>query len=467
MYEPVIGLEVHLQLKTESKLFCSCSTKFGSLPNSQTCPVCLGLPGVLPVLNKNAVSLAIISALALNCKINRTSSFSRKNYFYPDLPKGWQTSQYDEPLAAEGFVEIDGKRMRIIRVHLEEDAGKLIHKDEYSLVDYNRCGTPLIEIVSSPDITSPNEAYQYLTELKAIFEYIKTSDCNMEEGSLRCDANISLRKQGEKMGVKVEIKNMNSFKAIEKALSYEIERQTILLENNEPIIQETRLYDERNEKTLSMRQKEEAHDYRYFPEPDLLPLIINDNWIEELKKEIPELPRNKRKRFITEYHIPEYDAFVLTSFYKLAGFFEETLKDYNNPKVVSNWIMTEVLSLVEKEKIDESKIKPSLLAKMLRMIESGEISGKIGKALIVEIANTGKDPSEIVKERGLVQIKDEESLISAIIEVINENPKAVNEYKSGKEKALGFLVGALMKKTKGKANPELANLLLKERLLGS
>ncbi|MEW6680597.1 MAG: Asp-tRNA(Asn)/Glu-tRNA(Gln) amidotransferase subunit GatB, partial [bacterium] len=353
MYEPVIGLEVHLQLKTESKLFCGCSTKFGASANTLVCPVCLGLPGCLPVLNKGAVSLAIISALALNCKINNLSRFHRKSYFYPDLPKAYQISQYDEPLAIDGFLEIDGKKIGIIRLHLEEDAGKLIHKEDYSLIDFNRCGIPLIEVVSCPDIRSPKEAGQYLTSLKAIFEYIEASDCNMEEGSLRCDANVSIRKEGEGLGTKVEIKNMNSFKGVEKALSYEIERQINLLENNEKIIQETRLYDEKKEVTLSMRQKEEAHDYRYFPEPDLFPLVIDNSLIEELKREIPELPSDKKKRFVSEYCLSPYDAEVLTSSKKIAGFFEETLKYYNNPKIVSNWITTEVLSLVSPDKINE------------------------------------------------------------------------------------------------------------------
>ncbi|MEW6103181.1 MAG: Asp-tRNA(Asn)/Glu-tRNA(Gln) amidotransferase subunit GatB [bacterium] len=464
MYEPVIGLEVHLQLSTKSKLFCACSTRFGASANTLVCPVCLGLPGCLPVLNKGAVSLAIISATALNCKINKISRFHRKNYFYPDLPKAYQISQYDEPLAIDGFLEIDGKKIGIIRVHLEEDAGKLIHKEDYSLVDFNRCGIPLIEIVSSPDITSPKEAGKYLAGLKTIFEYLEVSDCNMEEGSLRCDANVSVSKEQGRLGTKVEIKNMNSFKGVEKALSYEIERQTNLLKEGKKIIQETRLWDEKKGVTLSMRQKEEAHDYRYFPEPDLLPLVIEQNWIKELKKEIPELPSVKKKRFVDEYGLTQYDAGVLTSSKEIANFFEETLKDYNNPKILSNWLLTEVLSLTTPSKINECKIKPNLLAKMLIMIEKQEISGKIGKELIVEIFNTGKDPKDIVKEKGLIQIKDEESLVLMIDEVIKENQKAAEEYMSGKEKALGFLIGALMKKTKGKANPELANRLLKERI---
>lgn len=463
-YEGVIGLEVHCQLKTKTKLFCSCLCQFGSPPNTNVCPVCLGLPGCLPILNKRAVELAVIASIALNCKINEVSVFARKNYFYPDLPKAYQISQYDQPLAVDGEIDVFGKKIGITRIHLEEDAGKLVHKEGYSLVDFNRCGVCLIEIVSKPDIRSPDCAYQYLTDLKEILQYAGVSDCNMEEGSLRVDANVSVRKMKEEMGVKVELKNMNSFKGIERALGYEIERQVGILEGGGRVIQETRLWDEKNERTFSMRQKEEAYDYRYFPEPDLLPLVIDNGWTKKLKGEIPELPSSMRKRFISEYGIPEYDAGVLTSSKAVAGFFEETLKDYKNPKVVSNWIMTEVLSIVPPDKIQECKIKPNLLARMLIMIEGGEISGKIGKDVITEIEKTGKDPEAIVKEKGLVQIKDEESLILAIDEVIRENPKAVAEYKSGKEKILGFLIGALMEKTKGKANPKLSNRLFKMRL---
>ncbi|HAW50106.1 TPA: Asp-tRNA(Asn)/Glu-tRNA(Gln) amidotransferase GatCAB subunit B [bacterium] len=463
-YEGVIGLEVHCQLKTKTKLFCSCSTQFGAHPNTNVCPVCLGLPGCLPVLNKRAVELAVITSIVLNCKINETSIFARKNYFYPDLPKAYQISQYDQPLAVDGSIDVLGEKIGVVRINLEEDAGKLVHKEGYSLVDFNRCGVPLVEIVSKPDIKSPDCAYQYLISLKEVLQYAGISDCNMEEGSLRVDANVSVRRIGEEMGVKVEVKNMNSFKWVERALGYEIERQINILKEGGKITQETRLWDEKKQKTFSMRGKEEAHDYRYFPEPDLLPLVIDKARTEELENEIPELPSHKRKRFVEEYGIPEYDAGVLTSSKELARFFEEVLKDYKNPKAVSNWIMTEVLSIISPEKINECKIKPNLLAKMLVMIEKGEISGKIGKDVIIEIEKTGKDPEEIVKEKGLIQIKDEESLILAVDEVIRENQKAVEEYRSGKEKALGFLIGALMRKTKGRANPELANRIFKTRL---
>jgi aspartyl-tRNA(Asn)/glutamyl-tRNA(Gln) amidotransferase subunit B len=464
--EPVIGLEVHCQLACLSKIFCSCPTKFGASPNTQVCPRCLGLPGVLPVFNKKVLELAIIAALALNCKIHRQSRFHRKNYFYPDLPKAYQISQYDEPLATEGHIEIDGKKIGITRLHLEEDAGKLMHDKRSSLVDFNRCGTSLIEIVSEPDIKSPEEAYAYLTEIKAILQYTGVSDCNMEEGSLRCDVNVSVRKEGEGFGEKVEIKNLNSFRGVEKALHYEIKRQTDLIGKGEKIIQSTRLFDEKKQETFSMRTKEEAKDYRYFPEPDLLPLVVEKEEVERIRAQIPELPSQKRKRFIRDYGLPEYDAEVLTATKELADFFETCLKDYGKPKIVSNWIMTEFLALLaeSKKKIADSLVKPQLLTKMLKLIDDGLISGKIGKEVFADIFNTGKDPEEIVKEKGLLQIKDTGSLLSVIDEVLSENPQAICDYRQGKKKAAGSLIGQIMKKTQGKANPALVNQLLLDRI---
>ncbi|MEW6096652.1 MAG: Asp-tRNA(Asn)/Glu-tRNA(Gln) amidotransferase subunit GatB [bacterium] len=467
-YEAVIGLEVHVQLKTKSKIFCGCSTNFGAEPNSQTCPVCLGLPGVLPVLNKQAVVYAIKSALALNCQITKSCKFHRKNYFYPDLPKAYQISQYDEPLSKEGYIEIEGAKIGITRVHLEEDAGKLIHTEKKSsLVDFNRCGIPLIEIVSKPDLKTPQQAYKYLTSLKSILEYIEVSDCNMEEGSLRCDANVSIRPIGKvELGTKTEVKNMNSFKAVEKALSYEIERQIKVIKQGKNITQETRLWDEKKQITTPMRSKEEAHDYRYFPEPDLVPLEVSQQWVNEIKTTIPQLPQARRKRFIEEYKLPPYDAEVLTATKALAEFYENTTKIYPEPKIVSNWIMTEVLGYlaVSNLTITQSKLTSTHLASMLKLIDKGTISGKIGKEVLTEIFKTGKTPEEIIKEKGLVQITDEDEIVKIVEQVITENPKAVEEYKAGKKQALGFLVGQVMKLTRGKANPKLTNKLLQDKL---
>lgn len=465
-YEPVIGLEVHCQLASHSKIFCPCPTKFGASPNTQVCPVCLGLPGVLPCFNKKVLELAIVAALALNCKINKESRFHRKNYFYPDLPKAYQISQYDEPLAVGGSIEIDGKRIGITRLHLEEDAGKLMHAEGASLVDFNRCGTPLIEIVSEPDIRSPEEAYAYLTEIKAILQYTEVSDCNMEEGSLRCDVNVSIRREGEGFGEKVEIKNLNSFRGVEKALHYEIERQTGVIEEGGKIIQETRLFDEKKQATFSMRTKEEAKDYRYFPEPDLLPLVVEKEQIERIRAQVPELASQKRERFMRNYGLSKYDTGVLTSTKELANFFESCLADYNKPKVVSNWITTEFLALLTetKKELKDSLVKPKLLTKMLLLIDDGLISGKIGKEVFAEIFATGKDPEAIVKEKGLVQIKDADSLLAVVDEVLSENPQAIKDWQEGKKKVLGALIGQIMKKTQGKANPALVNQLLLERL---
>ncbi|ACL68995.1 Asp-tRNA(Asn)/Glu-tRNA(Gln) amidotransferase subunit GatB [Halothermothrix orenii] len=477
-YETIIGLEVHVQLSTNSKIFCDCSTEFGAEPNTHTCPVCLGLPGTLPVLNKKAVDYAIMAGLALNCDISEYSKFDRKNYFYPDLPKAYQISQYDLPLCQNGYIEIDTedgvKKIGITRIHLEEDAGKLIHEgtideSDSSLVDYNRTGVPLIEIVSEPDMRSPSEAREYLTQLKKVMEYLGVSDCNMEEGSLRCDANVSIRPVGqEEFGTKTELKNMNSFRAVERALEYEVERQKKVLARGDKVVQETRTWDEKLNKTISMRGKEEAHDYRYFPEPDLVPLEVDKGWVEEIKSKLPELPRARKERFVKEYGLPEYDAGVLTDSRSLADFFEEVVKAYDDPKTVSNWVMGEFLRLIKEEGIviEESKITGELLARMLKLQDKGVISSKIAKTVFEEMFKTGKDPEKIVEEKGLKQISDEGQLEGIVEKVIEENPEAVEDIRGGKGKAIGYLVGQVMKETRGKANPQLVNKLLREKITG-
>jgi aspartyl-tRNA(Asn)/glutamyl-tRNA(Gln) amidotransferase subunit B len=475
-YEVVIGLEVHAQLATESKIFCDCSTEFGAEPNTHTCPVCLGLPGTLPVLNKKVLEYAILTGLALNCEISEYSKFDRKNYFYPDLPKAYQISQFDLPICKNGYIEIDTekglKRIGITRIHMEEDAGKLIHegaiaKSTGSLVDYNRTGVPLIEIVSEPDMRSPAEAREYLTQLKQILEYLGVSDCNMEEGSLRCDANVSVRPVGQQeFGTKTELKNMNSFRAVERALEYEVERQIAVLESGRKVIQETRTWDDTLNKTISMRGKEEAHDYRYFPEPDLVPLEVSKDWVAKLENGLPELPRNRKSRFIEEYGLPEYDAGVLTSEKALADFFEEGVKAYNDPKAVSNWVMGEFLRLLKEEnvEVEEVKLTGKHLGEMLKLMDEGVISGKIAKTVFEEMFKTGKDPETIVEEKGLKQISDEGQLEEIVLKVIADNPEPVEDFKNGKDRAIGFLVGQVMKETRGKANPQLVNKLLQEKI---
>ena len=478
-YEAVIGLEIHAQLLTDSKAFCGCSTRFGAPPNTQVCPVCLGMPGVLPVLNKRAVEFAIKMAFATNCEINPKSVFSRKNYFYPDLPKGYQISQYDEPLTKSGYIDIDvngtKKRIGITRIHMEEDAGKLLHGEtyedsDYSFVDLNRAAVPLIEIVSEPDMRSSDEAVEYLKALRDILVYLEICDGNMEEGSFRCDANVSVRPIGEKkLGTKAELKNINSFRFIQRAIEYEIKRQIEVIEEGGRIIQETRLFDSDKGITISMRSKEEAHDYRYFPEPDLLPLEIDAEWIDEIRRNLPELPAQKRERFVNEYGIPQYDADVLTSSKALANYYEGCVKFYNKPKVISNWVMGELLRLLKEGGRDISqsssfKIHPEALAKLLNMIDSSAISSKIAKEVLEEMYKTGKDPDAVVKEKGVVQISDEDTLIKAIDDVLSKNPKEVSDYKEGREKLFGFFVGQVMKATKGQANPQVLNKLLKERL---
>ncbi|MCF6097117.1 Asp-tRNA(Asn)/Glu-tRNA(Gln) amidotransferase subunit GatB [Thermovorax subterraneus] len=472
-FETVIGLEVHVELLTKSKVFCSCTTEFGGEVNTHCCPVCLGMPGVLPVLNKKAVEYAIKAALALNCEIPEFSKFDRKNYFYPDLPKAYQISQYDLPLARKGYIEIEvggkTKRIGINRIHLEEDAGKLIHEEgkSYSLVDLNRTGVPLIEIVSEPDIRTPEEAWLYLNKLKTILQYIEVSDCKMEEGSLRCDTNISLRPKGsDKFGTKVELKNLGSFRAVRRSLEYEEKRQREILESGGAIVQETRRWDEARGITIPLRSKEEAHDYRYFPDPDLVPIVIDREWVEKLKSELPELPDVRKKRYMEEYGLPAYDAEVITASKALANFFEECVSQYHDPKTVSNWVMSEMLGILNEtgREVDEIPFKPEQLVKMLKMIDNGTISGKIAKEVFREMFDTGRDPEVIVKEKGLIQISDEAELEKIARKVIEENPKSVEDYKKGKEKALGFLVGQIMKETRGKANPQLVNKILKELL---
>jgi len=477
-YEVVIGLEVHSELKTKSKIFCTCTTEFGGDQNTHACPVCLGLPGVLPVLNKQVVEFAMKAGLALNCQIAEFSKFDRKNYYYPDLPKNYQVSQYDLPIAEHGYIEInleDGttKRIGVTRVHMEEDAGKLVHggatisQSDYSLVDYNRTGVPLIEIVSEPDMRSPEEAKAYLDKLKAILQYTEVSDCKMEEGSLRCDANISLRPWGQKeFGTKTELKNMNSFKALVKALEYEIERQAAILDEGGRIMQETRTWDENRGVTLSMRSKEEAHDYRYFPEPDLVPLVIDRAWVDRVRESLPELPDARKKRLVAEYGLPEYDAGVITASKDLAEYFDECLKHYKDAKVIANWVMGELLKHLNAsgKDITECPIKPENLAGLLGLIEKGTISGKIAKKVFEDMWETGQAAEKIVEEQGLVQISDEGAIAAIVDQVVSANPQSVEDYKAGKERAIGFLVGQVMKETKGKANPGVVNKLLKERL---
>jgi aspartyl-tRNA(Asn)/glutamyl-tRNA(Gln) amidotransferase subunit B len=474
-YESVIGLEVHAQLLTESKIFCGCSTSYGNPPNTQTCPVCLGMPGVLPVLNKKAVEYAIRMALAVGGTVHPDSVFARKNYFYPDLPKGYQISQYEKPLSTGGFIDIETdsakKKIRIARIHLEEDAGKSVHpegeSEEETSVDLNRCGVPLIEIVSEPDISSPQEAQLYLTKLRQLVQYLGICSGNMEEGALRCDANVSVRPKGaEKFGVNTEVKNMNSFRAVEKALTYEIERQTQVLESGGTVDRETLLWDEKKQICLTMRTKEESPDYRYFPEPDLLTLAVSEEWIDGIKKSLPELPHKKKQRFVTEYRIPEYDAGVLTSSKDLGDYYEECVKHHPDPKTVSNWVMGEVLRELNERKIEVKgfQISPKNLAGLLREIEKGTISGKMAKEIFPQMAQAGKSASQIISQMGLAQITDKKDLTQIVEEVLTENPENVKMYRAGKEKLFGFFVGQVMEKTQGKANPELVNELLKTKL---
>jgi len=488
-YEAVIGLEVHAQMLTETKTFCRCSNKFGNPPNTNVCPVCLGMPGVLPVLNEKLVEFAIKMGLATNCRIAPYSIFARKNYFYPDLPKGYQISQFEEPICVDGYVEIETassgvelphssgcgsrKKIGLIRIHMEEDAGKLIHdQDVNTLVDVNRCGTPLLEIVSQPDIRSAEEAYLYLQQIRQIVTYLEICDGNMDEGSLRCDANVSLRHRGEaKLGTKVEIKNMNSFRNVERALDVEIERQYAILEHGGTILQETLLYNADTNTVKPMRSKEEANDYRYFPDPDLVPVLIDEPWIERIKAAQPELPAKRRDRFIQEFSLPKYDVEILTGDKAIADYYERItanlkLKSKDAFKQASNYVMTDVLRVVGEDhmKINEFPIKPQNLARMIDLINEGTISTKLAKDVFEEMLKSGQTPDSIVEKKGLRQVSDELEIDKVVQEVLQSNPDEVQKFIGGKDKVFGFFVGEVMKKTRGKANPKILNELLRQKL---
>lgn len=472
-YEPVIGLEIHAQLSTKAKMFCCDSAAFGAGDNENTCPVCLGLPGALPTVNAKAIEFSVKTGLALSCNIREKSVFSRKNYFYPDLPKGYQISQFDEPLCEHGKLEFflngEMKSISITRAHMEEDAGKSIHQGDYTLINYNRGGVPLLEIVSGPDLRSPAEAAEYARTVRNILLYLEVCDGNLEEGSLRCDCNVSVRKKGsEKFGTKVEIKNINSFRFIEKAVEFEIQRQIDCLDSGEEIKQETRLFDPDKNRTFAMRSKEEAHDYRYFPEPDLLPVILTRAEIERLRAELPELPLVRARRFQTEFGLPSYDSLVLTSDKSLAEYFEQTAQLCKNAKASSNWIMTELLRELNEAKkpIDKSPISAPQLARLISLIDAGTISGKIAKNVFSEMWTSSQDPDQIIKEKNLVQISDAGALEKLVAEIIAAHPDQVSQYRSGKNKLFGFFVGQAMKVSKGQANPELLNQLLRDRLKG-
>jgi aspartyl-tRNA(Asn)/glutamyl-tRNA(Gln) amidotransferase subunit B len=477
-YEAVIGLEVHAQLLTHSKAFCGCTTKFGNTPNANSCPVCLGMPGVLPVLNKEVVEFVLKMGVATNCAIAPKSIFARKNYFYPDLPKGYQISQYEEPICANGHLDVelkDGstKRIGITRIHMEEDAGKSIHDmDVDTLVDVNRCGVPLIEIVSEPDIRNSHEAYQYLSMIRQIVTYLGICDGNMEEGSLRCDANVSVRLKGEKkFGTKTEVKNMNSFRNVERALEYEINRQTVLIEDGGRVVQETLLWDADKNVAVSMRSKEEAHDYRYFPDPDLVPVLVDEPWITRVKSSLPELPKQRRNRFVDQYALPKYDADILTLEKTLADYYETAVSKISqkNPegyKGISNWVMTDVLRVMNDQHIAlrDFPVSPEHLAAMINLITDGVISGKIAKDVFEEMLKTKDHPKTIVERKGLVQLSDKAAIEKIVDEILSKNPSQREQYRNGKPQLFGFFVGETMKATKGKANPKIVNDILKTKL---
>ncbi|MCS7173422.1 MAG: Asp-tRNA(Asn)/Glu-tRNA(Gln) amidotransferase subunit GatB [Armatimonadetes bacterium] len=475
-YEAVIGLEIHVQLRTESKMFCGCSTRFGAPPNTQTCPTCLGLPGALPVINRKAIELGLRTALALHCTIHPRSQFHRKNYYYPDLPKNYQISQYQyldhPPLATDGYLEIDVggelRRVGIRRVHLEEDTGRLVHPEgaDYSLVDYNRSGVPLMEIVTYPDLRSPQEARAFLLKLRQILQYAEVSSGRMEEGTLRCDANVSLRRPGDPLGTRTEVKNMNSIRAVERALQYEIERQRTLLQRGEAVVQETRHWDERGGFTFSSRTKEEAEDYRYFPEPDLVPLEITPAWIEQVREALPELPDARRDRLMRVYGFSRYEAELLVSTRFQADFFEEAVRLHPSPRAIANWLVGDVAGYLNEHnlELEDLPITPLHLAELVRLVEEGVISGRIAKEILPEVLGSGKRPGEMVQERGLVQISDEEALREVVRAVLADYPAPVQDFRKGKERAIGFLVGQVMKRTGGRANPALVNRILREEL---
>lgn len=476
-YTTVIGLEVHSELKTKSKAFCSCSTEFGGAPNTHVCPVCLGMPGALPVLNRQVVEFAIRTGLALDCEIKKFNKFDRKNYFYPDLSKNYQISQFDKPICEHGHIdiEVDGntKRIGITRIHMEEDAGKLVHSgatiksSDSSAVDYNRAGVPLIEIVSEPDMRSSAEARAYLAKLKAILEYTDVSDCKMQEGSLRCDANISVMPEGSsEFGTRAEIKNLNSFRALERAIEYEVQRQIELIEDGGTVVQETRTWDDAKGMTLSMRSKEEAHDYRYFPEPDLVPVEIDDAWIARAKNELPELPAARKARLMKEKGLVDYDAENIVAVKAMAEYFDEAAKHTDDAKGIANWMLGDVSAYLNSENvtIEDFPIAPANLGEMVNLINKGVLSSKLAKKVFAEMLKTNKEPKVLVKELGLEQISDEGAIVKIVEETLAENPQSVADYKAGKDRALGFLVGQIMKKSRGKANPEMVNNLLKEKM---
>ena len=470
-YESVIGLEVHSELSTKTKIFCSCPTGFGAAPNSQTCPICMAMPGTLPVLNEKVVEYAVKAGLATDCEISRDSKNDRKNYFYPDLPKSYQISQFDKPLCTKGKIEIqtnNGKKIiGITRIHIEEDAGKLNHNEfgGGSLVDLNRAGVPLIEIVSEPDLRTAEEVELYLRKLKSILEYIEVSDCKMQEGSLRADVNVSVRKKGEtKFGTRTEMKNMNSFRSITRAIDYEIERQIDVIENGGKIEQETLRWDEVSGKTFSMRDKEDAQDYRYFPDPDLVAIKLSEEYIENIKNMLPELPESRKQRYIEEYKVSEKDANIITASKHLSDLFENAVKECNNPKAVNNWIISDISRILNEEEMEPSQIpfNSNQLAKLVMLIDNGTISSSIGKKVLVELFEQPRDPSDIIKEKGWIQISDEGAIREVVQKVLQGNPQSISDYKAGKDKALGFLVGQAMKETKGKANPQMLNKMFLE-----
>ncbi|NLL04278.1 MAG: Asp-tRNA(Asn)/Glu-tRNA(Gln) amidotransferase subunit GatB [Clostridiaceae bacterium] len=472
-YEVVIGLEVHAELSTKSKIYCSCTTEFGGEPNTHACPICIGMPGVLPVLNKKVVEYAVRTGLATNCHIAQFSKQDRKNYFYPDLPKAFQTSQYDIPICSSGHIDIEvegrTKRIGITRIHIEEDAGKLIHDDQQSasLIDFNRCGVPLIEIVSEPDMRSAQEVIAYLESLKAILEYIDVCNCKMQEGSLRADVNLSVRPIGQKeFGTRTEMKNLNSFKAIVRAIEGETKRQIEAIEGGADVLQETRRWDDVKGISYSMRSKEEAHDYRFFPEPDLMPIVIDDKWKQEIEESLPELPEVRKKRYISEFGLPNYDASILTGSKVLADFFEEAVKKFENKKAVANWIMGDLLRLLKEKEMEVEKIPfpAEYISKLVMLIDKGTISGTIAKKVFEKMFDQNRDPEIIVKEEGLEVLSDENTLVVVVKKVLQSNSPSVEDYRKGKQRAFGFLVGQVMKETKGKANPKIVNRILKEEL---